>query len=93
MEIPAHAIELGYTFIRKAGVKADKRQVKFMIADHVAFINSLGGVVTWPKPVTGTEPSPIGATGQTGPGPCPEGAGTGPCPEGPPGVAGAVGQQ
>jgi len=55
MNIPEHIIDLGYSFTKKAGIKANRRQVKFMIADHVVFIESLGGAVLWPKTTTKVE--------------------------------------
>lgn len=50
MQIPEHIITLAHKFVQKAGMKCDQRQVKFMICDHVSFIESLGGKVVWPEP-------------------------------------------
>jgi hypothetical protein len=49
MQIPEHVIAMAHKFIQKAGMKCDQRQVKFMICDHVSFIESLGGKVVWPE--------------------------------------------
>jgi hypothetical protein len=45
--IPEHIIEKANKYAIKAGVS--KRKIKFIIIDHVAFIQSLGGTVTWPE--------------------------------------------
>jgi hypothetical protein len=49
MQIPEHIINLAQKFVQKAGMKCEQRQIKFMICDHVSFIESLGGKVTWPE--------------------------------------------
>jgi len=61
MQTPEHIIALAHKLALKAGMKCDKRQVKFLVCDHVSFIESLGGTVTWPEPKEGvmaTEPTP-----------------------------------
>ena len=58
-EIPAHIIKKAEIYLKKAGVPGDHRKIRFVIADHVLFIESLGGKVTWPEEVVsppGVEP-------------------------------------
>jgi hypothetical protein len=59
MQIPEHIIDLAELFMKKAKMPGNRRQIKFMIADHIAFIESLGGKITWPH--ASGPPGPEGA--------------------------------
>lgn len=49
MQIPEHIISLADIFVKKATGYSNRRKTKFLIADHVGFIESLGGKVVWPE--------------------------------------------
>lgn len=48
-EIPEHIVKKAEAFMKKAGVPGDHRKIRFVIADHILFIESLGGKVKWPE--------------------------------------------